>query len=61
MITWIFWLAAAAAITVDLGGTLDCNTQSYFIYCGQLNAMLAVSWSIWSVFLNLQCGSVSNA
>jgi len=47
IITWIFWLAAAASITTNLGGTLDCSTQNYFEYCGQLNAMLAFSWLIW--------------
>jgi len=46
MLTWIFWLAAAASITTDLGGTLNCTTQDYFEYCGQLNAMLGFSWLI---------------
>lgn len=52
IITWIFWLAAAASITTDLGGTLDCSTQNYFAYCGQLNAMLALSWLIWYCYLS---------
>jgi len=61
MLTWIFWLAAAAAITTDLGGTLDCSTQSYFDYCGQLNAMLGFAWLIWilvtlALILVLLCG-----
>jgi len=48
-LTWIFWLAAAASLTTNFGGILDCNAQSFFLYCGQLNAMLVFAWLIWSV------------
>jgi len=46
-VTWILWLAAAAAITQTLGGALNCNTQSYLVYCGQLNALEGFAWLIW--------------
>jgi len=48
-VTWILWLAAAAAITQTLGGALNCNTQSYLVYCGQLNALEGFAWLIWCV------------
>jgi len=47
LVTWILWLAAAAAITQTLGGALNCNTQSFFVYCGQLNALEGFAWLIW--------------
>ncbi|KAF8185701.1 hypothetical protein BJ912DRAFT_190176 [Pholiota molesta] len=48
-ITWILWLAAAAALTQTLGGALNCTTQSFFVYCGQLSAMEGFAWLIWVV------------
>ncbi|RDB24337.1 hypothetical protein Hypma_008463 [Hypsizygus marmoreus] len=48
-ITWILWLAAAAAITATLGGGLNCATQNIFVYCGQLNALEAFAWIIWII------------
>ncbi|KIM47224.1 hypothetical protein M413DRAFT_23459 [Hebeloma cylindrosporum] len=45
-LTWILWLAAAAAITQTLGGALNCHTQTYFVYCGQLNALEGFAWLI---------------
>jgi hypothetical protein len=61
VLTWILWLAAAASITTNLGGTLDCKNQSLFDYCGQLNALMAFSWLTWSLItlaliLILFCG-----
>ncbi|KAF8816211.1 hypothetical protein BYT27DRAFT_7185025 [Phlegmacium glaucopus] len=47
VVTWIFWLAAAAALTQSVGGALDCSTQTKFIYCGQLNALEGFAWLIW--------------
>ncbi|KIY65939.1 hypothetical protein CYLTODRAFT_423879 [Cylindrobasidium torrendii FP15055 ss-10] len=46
-LTWIFWTAAAAAITEMLGGGLNCGTQKEFVYCGQLNALEAFAWMEW--------------
>ncbi|KDR86110.1 hypothetical protein GALMADRAFT_235345 [Galerina marginata CBS 339.88] len=46
-LTWILWLAAAAAITAAVGGTLNCSTQDVFVYCGQLNALEGFAWLIW--------------
>jgi len=48
-LTWILWLAAAAALTQSLGGTLDCKIQSEFVYCGHLNALEGFAWLIWVV------------
>jgi len=46
-LTWILWLAGAAAITQTLGGSLNCNVQIFFVYCGQLNALEGFAWLIW--------------
>jgi len=46
-LTWIFWLAAATALTQSLGGTLDCNIQDQVVYCGHLNALEGFAWLIW--------------
>jgi len=48
-ITWVLWLAAAAALTQNLGGALNCKTQTLFVYCGQLSAMEGFAWLIWVV------------
>ncbi|CAA7270866.1 unnamed protein product [Cyclocybe aegerita] len=45
-VTWILWLAASAALTDTLGGTINCATQSVFVHCGQLNALLVFAWLI---------------
>ncbi|KIM49745.1 hypothetical protein M413DRAFT_15625 [Hebeloma cylindrosporum] len=46
-ITWILWMAAAAVITQTLGGALNCHVQTYFIYCGHLNALSGFAWLIF--------------
>jgi len=48
-LTWLFWLAAAAALTQSLGGALNCDLLDTFAYCGQLNAMEGFAWLIWLV------------
>jgi hypothetical protein len=48
-VTWVLWLAAAASMTTALGGSLDCSTETYFLYCGQLNAIEAFAWLMWYV------------
>ncbi|GLB41881.1 hypothetical protein LshimejAT787_1004810 [Lyophyllum shimeji] len=48
-LTWIFWVAAAIAITTMLGGGLNCSNQDNFVYCGQLNALEAFAWIIWII------------
>jgi hypothetical protein len=47
LLTWILWLAAAAAMTQTLGGALNCDAQTYFVYCSQLNALSGFAWLIW--------------
>ena len=51
-VTWVFWLAAAAALTQSLGGALDCHTQTEFVYCGHLNALSGFAWMIWFVLFS---------
>ncbi|MCL6394512.1 hypothetical protein EXT73_31065, partial [Pectobacterium atrosepticum] len=46
-VTFILWLAAAAAITSSLGGGLSCSHQNFWAYCGQLNAVEGFAWLIW--------------
>jgi len=54
LITWIFWLAGAAAWTDALGGTLHCgdiflNNQTINLsipYCHSLRAVQAFAWMI---------------
>ncbi|KAK0466139.1 uncharacterized protein EV420DRAFT_811477 [Desarmillaria tabescens] len=46
-LTWVIWIAAAAAVTQMLGGGLNCKTQDVFVYCGQLNALEAFCWIEW--------------
>ncbi|KAI0803299.1 hypothetical protein BC629DRAFT_118256 [Irpex lacteus] len=41
-LTWVFWLAGAAAITDTLNGGLNCGTG--VTYCDQLNALEAFAW-----------------
>jgi len=52
-LTWILWLAAAAAITQTLGGALKCHEQTYFVYCSQLNALEGFAWLILCVAIPL--------
>ncbi|KAG7095708.1 hypothetical protein E1B28_006422 [Marasmius oreades] len=47
LLTWVIWTAGAAAVTVMLGGGLNCNNPSGFAYCGQLNALEAFAWIEW--------------
>ncbi|KIJ94604.1 hypothetical protein K443DRAFT_125158 [Laccaria amethystina LaAM-08-1] len=49
--TWVLWVAAAAAVTQSVGGNLHCSTQTEFVYCGHLNALIAFAWMIW-IFLS---------
>ncbi|KAI0789435.1 hypothetical protein C8Q75DRAFT_765639 [Abortiporus biennis] len=45
-VTWVFWLAGAAAITAALSGGLDCGHPGV-VYCGQQNALEAFAWIEW--------------
>jgi len=49
LLTWVFWLAAASALTQSLGGALDCQIQSAFVYCVHLNALEVFAWLIWAI------------
>ncbi|KAH8917438.1 hypothetical protein BT69DRAFT_1269024 [Atractiella rhizophila] len=42
-LTFIFWLAGAAAVTDTLDGGLNCSNWD-FSYCGTLNASEAFAW-----------------
>jgi hypothetical protein len=42
-LSWIFWLAGAAAITAGLGGGVAC-AQFGYPYCSQLNATIGFAW-----------------
>jgi hypothetical protein len=46
VLTWIGWVAGAAAVTQMIGGGLNCATQDTFVYCNQLNAMMAFAWIV---------------
>ncbi|KAF8868885.1 hypothetical protein CPB84DRAFT_1805999 [Gymnopilus junonius] len=46
-VTWILWLAAAAAITSNLGGSLNCKVNTAFFYCEHLNALMGFAWLIF--------------
>jgi len=43
-LSWIFWVAGAAAFTQKFGGGLNCKTQDTFVYCNQLNALEGFAW-----------------
>lgn len=45
-VTWVLWLAAAAAIASTLGGSLNCHIDAVFFYCGHLNALMGFAWLI---------------
>jgi hypothetical protein len=47
LITFILWIAAAAAMTQALGGGLSCSHQNLWAYCGQLNAVEGFAWLVW--------------
>ncbi|GBE77313.1 hypothetical protein BKA93DRAFT_767901 [Sparassis latifolia] len=47
--TWVFWLAGAAAITQALGGGLSCGKFDHVTYCGQLNALEGFAWVLFIV------------
>ncbi|WVQ80583.1 hypothetical protein IAT38_002688 [Cryptococcus sp. DSM 104549] len=45
-ITWVFWLASAAAFTAALGGGQRCGVST-LTYCSQLVAAEAFAWIEW--------------
>ncbi|GAA5891667.1 hypothetical protein JCM5296_005504 [Sporobolomyces johnsonii] len=45
-VTWVFWLAGAAALTNSLGGGLDCG-EFKGAHCNQLNNAEAWAWISW--------------
>ncbi|GAA5952442.1 hypothetical protein JCM21900_005311 [Sporobolomyces salmonicolor] len=45
-VTWVFWLAGAAALTNSLGGGLDCG-DFHGGHCHQLNNAEAWAWISW--------------
>lgn len=56
-LTWLFWLAGAAAITSALGGGLNCNAlPEGFGHCYQL-CVLLLSASHTATMLTLRCSN----
>ncbi|TFK56362.1 hypothetical protein OE88DRAFT_1649614 [Heliocybe sulcata] len=49
LLSWIFWLAGAAALTSALGGGLSCHLDAVS-YCGQLNAEEGFAWALFIMF-----------
>ncbi|KAF7324451.1 Aldehyde dehydrogenase [Mycena sanguinolenta] len=45
--TWIMWTAVVSAVTVMLGGGLNCNHEDAYVYCNQLNALEGFAWVEW--------------
>ncbi|KAF8581604.1 hypothetical protein K439DRAFT_1647847 [Ramaria rubella] len=49
-LTWIFWTAGAIAITVLLGGGINCSSVPFQItYCNQLDALEGFAWASWII------------
>ncbi|CBQ73096.1 conserved hypothetical protein [Sporisorium reilianum SRZ2] len=49
-LTWLFWLAGAAALTDRTGGSFSCNGKGYpFPYCNSTKALTAFAWIGWII------------
>ncbi|TKY85825.1 hypothetical protein EX895_005366 [Sporisorium graminicola] len=49
-LTWIFWLAGAAALTDRTGGSFSCTGKGYpFPYCNSTKALTAFAWIGWII------------
>ncbi|SPO25669.1 uncharacterized protein UTRI_03034 [Ustilago trichophora] len=49
-LTWIFWLAGAAALTDRTGGSFSCADKGYpFPYCNSTKALTAFAWIGWII------------
>jgi len=49
-LTWIFWTSGAIAITVALGGGINCSSvDRLVVYCNQLNALEGFAWASWII------------
>jgi len=48
-LTWLFWLAGAAALTNYTSGSLTCHV-SHIAHCYQLNAAVGFAWSEFILF-----------
>lgn len=46
VLTWIFFLAGAGAVTGSMGGAQNCSTSD-LNYCGSMEALMAFSWIAW--------------
>lgn len=65
-LTWVFWAAGAASITATLSVQLNRNTQSLFVYCGQLIALEVFAWVIlvfvtFAIFVVYTCGILASS
>lgn len=47
-ITWVFWLAGAAALTDSLHGGVNCSNSSYE-FCNSLEALIAFGFIGWVI------------
>ncbi|PWZ02240.1 hypothetical protein BCV70DRAFT_59597 [Testicularia cyperi] len=47
-LTWIFWMAGAAALTDRTGGSFSCSDRGY-PYCNSTKALIAFSWIGWII------------
>lgn len=46
VLTWIFFLAGAGAVTGSMHGAQNCSTSD-LRYCGSMEALMAFSWIAW--------------
>ncbi|KIK42627.1 hypothetical protein CY34DRAFT_83231, partial [Suillus luteus UH-Slu-Lm8-n1] len=65
-LTWVFWTAGASSITATLSVQLNRNTQSLFVYCGQLIALEVFAWVIlvlvtFAIFVVYTCGILASS
>ncbi|PWN54494.1 hypothetical protein IE53DRAFT_336976 [Violaceomyces palustris] len=47
-VTWVFWMAGAAALTDRIGGGQDCG-NSFLVYCNSTSALMAFAWIGWII------------
>ncbi|KAJ9479075.1 hypothetical protein PHBOTO_002548 [Pseudozyma hubeiensis] len=56
-LTWIFYLAGAAALTDRTGGSFNCADKGYpFPYCNSTKALMAFAWIGWIILTLMLAG-----
>ncbi|KIS69372.1 uncharacterized protein UMAG_02707 [Mycosarcoma maydis] len=49
-LTWLFYLAGAAALTDRTGGSFNCADKGFpFPYCNSTKALMAFAWICWII------------